>query len=119
MSNLIRFLFPPRKMYRPPKTISANYRRQDMTRTQALIMSAGLARDPLEAQRVYEEKRAEYGPRVWDYIELELRKPRGETFGERLLKLMYRICGEDEPRQKEYRRKQEATVHVDYRHGDF
>jgi hypothetical protein len=101
-------------MYRPPRTVTARYKRAGMTRAQSLIIRAGLARDPAQAQHVYEDLKREYGADVWRYVDLELRQRQTETFQERLLKLMRRVFGESEPRLKMRRRKREAIVESRY-----
>ncbi|MEO0565105.1 MAG: hypothetical protein AAF125_23560 [Chloroflexota bacterium] len=110
MNNIVRFILPRRKMWRPPRTISATYDRVNVSRQQALIMRAGLARDPAQAEQVYRRLRREHGPRVWDYVEYHLMRRRSESVGKRAVKLLRRLLGEGEPRKTIYRRRPEAVV---------
>lgn len=118
ISKFIRYLFPPRGMYRVPRHITAAYRRADMSKEEQLIIMAGLARDPPEAKRVFERIQARHGEHTYKYIQLELKRRRSQTIKERLLGMFRAMLGETEPRRYERRRKQEAIVKVRYRFTD-
>jgi hypothetical protein len=92
-----RYFFPPRGLHRIPKHISADYARHDVNVHQRLVMMAGLARDPARAQHIYDEMVSEYGlDDTRRRLELQVKRNRPGTFGERLLKLLRRIFGENE-----------------------
>lgn len=117
MTNAKEYFFPKRKLHRIPRHISAQYARDEITKAQAIIMMAGLARDPAEAQGVYESLKEKHGDKVWDYVEFNVRRKRYGTFWQRLMKLMRKIFGEDE--HPNFRvRKQESIVYMDYRFED-
>lgn len=111
--SLIRYFFPRRKLYHVPKHVTALYNRGEITHEQALVMSAGYARDPQQAASVLNELRKQHGRNVWNYLLFNPRRKRVKTVYERFLTLMRRMFGE-----LEYpvttARKQEAIVYMDY-----
>ena len=115
MTNKMRdYFFPKRKLHRIPRHISALYARDAISKEQSILMMAGMARDPQEAQNIYEALREKHGDKIWDYVEFNVRRKRVGTFGQRLMKLMRKIFGEDEhPNLRE--RKQESIVLMDYK----
>jgi protoporphyrinogen oxidase len=114
MSNIKQYFFPPRKLHQIPRHISAEYGRSEITSEQAIIMMAGLARDPEQAQQVYAGLKAKYGKDVWKHVDLEVRRLRNGTFSERLMKLMRKIFGENETMSLR-QRKEDAVVLMNYR----
>lgn len=114
ISKLIRYIFPPRRMYSVPKQVSAEYDRVQMTPEEELILMAGMARDPAGARAKFVELEQDYGNLVWDYINLQLRKKRTLTAKQRLWMLTRQILGEGEPRKYEHRRQVEAIVKTNY-----
>lgn len=112
-----RYFFPPRKLHRIPAHISAEYERGEISRAQQIIMMAGLARDPDQAQQVYQELRNQYGEDVWDYVRLEVRRQRTGTFYDRMLKLFQRVAGEQE-RLSSRVTPDDARVLIDYQFND-
>lgn len=114
MASIIEYFFPKRKLHRIPRHISAAYARDEISKAQAIIMMAGLARDPDQAQSILVDLRAKHGDSLWHHVEFNVRRQRTGTFGERLLKLMRKIFGEMEhPNLRE--RTVEAIVKMDYR----
>lgn len=80
-----------------------------MTQQQRLIIMAGLARDPAEAQTIYRELKRLHGDKVNEHIYLELERNRAHTFNEKLWMLIRQILGEEEPRRYEARRKRSVA----------
>lgn len=117
MANMKDYFFPKRKLHRIPKQVSAMYARDEISKEQAIIMMAGLARDPMEAQNVYIALKEQHGDRVWDHVEFNVRRKRTGTFKERLMKLMRKIFGEDEQPNLRIRR-EESIVLMDYHFDD-
>ncbi|MEO1440946.1 MAG: hypothetical protein AAFV33_11115 [Chloroflexota bacterium] len=118
ISQIIRYLLPPRRLSSPPKHISAEYMRGDFTTEQQLVMMAGLARDPERAAALYAELEAEHGEDVLDYIRLQIKRNRSSTIQERFLMMVRRILGEAEPRKYERTRARDPIVKTDYRHKE-
>lgn len=118
MSKKMRdYFFPKRKLHRIPKEISAQYARDEISKAQAIIMMAGLARDPQQAQQIYEGLREKHGNKVWDYVEFNVRRQRVGTVGQRFMRLMRKIFGESEhPNLRVV--KQESIVLMDYKFED-
>lgn len=119
MASMKDYFFPKRKLHRIPKQISALYNRGEISKEQAIIMMAGLARDPMEAQSIYKRLKTEHGDEIWDYVEFNVRRARTGTFKQRLMKLMRKIFGEDESPNLRVR-KVESIVFMDYKfEGDY
>ncbi|MEM9954342.1 MAG: hypothetical protein AAF846_22215 [Chloroflexota bacterium] len=114
MTNIHDYFFPKRKLHRIPKHITAQYARDEITKAQAIIMMAGLARDPIEAQSIYIELKQKHGDKIWQYVEFNVRRKRTGTFQQRLMKLMRKIFGEMERPNLRYR-VEEPIVNMDYR----
>jgi len=76
-----------------------------MSARQRLVMMAGLARDPAEADTIYNDLARRHGDQVNDFIYLELHRRRAHTLRERAWMLIRQILGEEEPRRFEARRK--------------
>lgn len=114
MNEIIRYLFPRQRLYRVPRSVTADYTRGNMSYKQSLIIRAGLARDPQEAEEVYQKLKAEHGENVWRYVNFRLKQQRSDTFPERLLKLFRRLLGEGEPRKRMPRNNKEAVVESRY-----
>lgn len=117
INKIRRYFFPRRKLHQLPKHISAEYTRRNITTHQAIIMMAGLALDPAEAQFVYDTLREQHGDKVWQYVRFEARRRRSGTFKGRLMKLMRRIFGENERPNLRYR-KDDPVIFTDYRMPD-
>lgn len=113
MTKMQDYFFPKRKLHRIPRHISALYARDEITKEQSILMMAGLARDPQEAQNIYIRLKTEHGDKIWDYVEFNVRRARVGTFQQRLMKLMRRIFGEMEHPNLRYR-EQQPIVLVDY-----
>lgn len=114
MTSAKDYFFPKRKLHKIPRHISAMYTRNEISKEQSIIMMAGLARDPMEAQSVYEALRKEHGKDVWKHVQFEVRRKRLGTFSGRLMKLMRKIFGERE--YQNYKRlNEESIVFMDYR----
>ena len=111
------FLFPRQKLPPPPKHLTSEWARGKIDDDIALVLMARLARDPHEARQVLDELKREHGDDVWDYIILQLRKPRTETWQERFWKLLRRMAGELE-RPKPWYRHREATVNFSVKWHD-
>lgn len=117
MPRIKDYFFPKRGLHRIPKEISAKYARNEITKAQAIIMMAGLARDPQHAQLTYENLKKQHGDKIWDYVELHVRRHRTGTFKHRLMKLMRKIFGEME-RPNLRHRPEQPIVKMDYRIRD-
>jgi hypothetical protein len=117
-NNIISYLFPPVQFRSVPRHISAKYKRGKLTRRQALILSAGLARDPAMADTVFADLEAEHGEQVMDYVQLQLFKPRHEPLSLRVMKLLRRIMGEAE-HENLSKRKRVAKVNYEYDYSEW
>lgn len=115
--NIIRYFFPKRKLHRIPKHISAHYDRGDITQAQAILMYAGFARDPQEAQRVYNDLWRQHRSNIWKHVEFELRRKRTATFGEKLMRLLRFIFGEHEYSFDNRKRPDESIVYMEYEYN--
>ena len=118
INRLIRYLLPPLQMYSVPRRISAEYQRAQMSAEEQLIMMAGLARDPADARRVYQALERQHGDGVYEHLQLQLMRQRGQTVRQRWLTLIRTILGEGEPRQMTRRRHVEPIVYIKYTHKD-
>lgn len=96
LRDIIRYLMPRPRLRRVPRTISAKYQRTDITREQAIILSAGLARDPEHAQSVLNDLRKKYGAEMWRYVDKRLYQPTSTPFKVRWLRTLQFILGEDD-----------------------
>lgn len=113
MSRIIQYFFPKRKLHSIPKSITAEYNRGAISREQAILMMSGDARDPEEANKLYEELKQKHGSSAWKYVNFYVRRQRTQSFSERLMMLMRKIFGEDEmPNLR--KRKVEPIVAMDY-----
>lgn len=118
LAQLIRYLFPKREFHRVPRKVTALYDRGELNHQQALVMMAGLARDPQEAQKVFDELYATHGDKTHEHIKLELRRKRTQSARERFIKLLRDIFGEYERPFDNRTRKQESIVLMDYVYTD-
>lgn len=96
MPTLWQYLRPKRKLYNPPRHVTAQYNPEGITLEQEIIMRAGKARDPQAAQAYYEKLTKKHGDKVWHYLEFEVRRAHTETITERIMKLIRKIFGESE-----------------------
>jgi hypothetical protein len=118
IQRILRYLYPPRKLHRIPRTISAEYKRQAIRPDAQLIMMAGLARDPHDGRRVFNELADQHGEKVFDHIYFEIRRQRSSTARERWMRLLRQIMGENEPVAVTRRIKRDPKVIVRLRSGD-
>lgn len=118
LSKLIRYLYPRREFHRVPKKVTALYDRGELNHQQALVMMAGLARDPQQAQKVFDELRQTHGDKTHDYIKLELRRKRTQSPRERFIRLLRDVFGEYERPLDGRRRRAESIVFMDYVYED-
>lgn len=118
MRKLIDYLYPRRKLWRVPKSVTAAYERGNMTKSQAIFLLCGLARDPDEAQAMVEDYQERYGLEMWNYVHMEVKRKRTETVKERIMKLLRKIAGENEyiPTR---RRSNDAIVTMDFVYQDL
>ena len=113
--HIIKYIYPPRRMYSIPKHISAEYDRVQMTPEEELILMAGMARDPAGAREAFVDLEQEHGNQVWQYIQLQLRKKRTMTAKQRFWMLVRQVLGEGEPRKVERRRTIEPIVYSNFK----
>lgn len=106
------YLYPPRKLHRIPKRVSASYDRAQMQHDAQLCLMAGLARDPAGAMNEATRLRQKHGDEWHQQLHLELRRKRHTTARQRAWMLIRQILGESEPRKFERRRTIEPIVYT-------
>lgn len=116
LKRVMRYLYPHRRLHRVPRRITATYERDQMSIDAQLMMMAGLARDPADARRMFAQLQREHGDRVYEHIELQVRRQRASTARERFWMLVRRMIGEGEFRRYERRREAVSRVQSNYRH---
>ena len=79
-----------------PRTITAAYKRGDMTPVQVNIMVARYARDPAAAQAEVQHLRKLYGDEFYKYVDITVLVRDNKTFLQRLLTLFRRAFGESD-----------------------
>ena len=112
INQVIRFLYPKRGLAKAHKKITADYKRTSMTYHESLILMARMARDPMDAKRVYRQIVIKHGKNTHQFIHLQLKRQRTQTVYERFLMILRQILGEQEPQKYIRRRKVEPRVHT-------
>lgn len=114
ISTIFRYFFPKRKLHRVPKQVTALYDRTQLTYQQAIVMMAGLARDPEKAQQIFDELYQQHGKDTYKHIKLQVLRNRTSSPAERFMRLMRFMFGEHEHDPTQRQAKQESVVLMDY-----
>lgn len=108
--QIIRYLFPPKRLYTVPKVVSAEYYRGEISRDEALVLCAGLVRDPAGARAYIARLKLKHGENYIRAIHFELHRRSFSTFKKRLYRAFLWALGEREHHTHEYRRKSEPIL---------
>lgn len=110
IKQIMRYLFPRKRLYSVPRVVSAEYYRGEISREESLVLCAGLVRDPAGARDYIARLKQLHGEKYIRAIHFELHRKSFSTFKKRLYRAFLWALGEREHNRYERRRKPEAIM---------